>query len=168
MTRHFIKEIRVRFLLLLTLLIPTCASAAITPLQNPMKAELPKRMALEDAEKTIRLALLDLGWLIRKSEPGVITADIDVRRRHQVMVTITYDESNLVVNYADSQNMDYEPCSSSRRATPGAMCIHEHYHSWIENIFIGLPNAMQKLELFGILPSTAKATSTSPQSPPAE
>lgn len=157
-----------RFLFLLAVLIPALASAAIVPIQNPIKAELPKRMALQDAEKTIKLALLDLGWLIRKSEPGIIAADIDVRGRHHIAVNIKYDESGLAVSYVDSQNMDYELCPSSKRAGAAAMCIHENYHGWIGNLFTALPNAMQKLELFGIVPSAVKARSASPPSPPAD
>lgn len=156
-----------KFFLLLAVLAPAIAGAGV-PIQNPMTAQLPRRMDLPDAEKTIKLALLELGWLIRKTEPGAISADIDVRGRHHVGIHIKYDQQNIVVTYTESENMDYEPCYSARKGNQAAMCIHENYHSWIGNTFIALPNALQKLELYGLIPTAVGVTPISPPSPPTD
>ena len=62
----------------------------------------------------ITAAAEDQGWRVIGEAPGVVTA-ILVRRSHEAVITIGYDELNFWIDYKDSKNLNYNPKDSKRR-----------------------------------------------------
>ena len=146
-----------KHLALLLLVVPMLAFAA-DDLISPYPGELPRRMSATEAEKTLQLAFLDLGWVITKVSPGVVEAEIELRGRHRARVEARYTDTSIAMHYVDSSGLDYEQCKRNPKKT----CINDNYHAWLSNVIKALPNALQKLQLFGIL---AQPDATPAQAP---
>jgi hypothetical protein len=61
-------------------------------------------------------------WVAERDDPGVVLARF-VHGNHHVRVWVRYDASNVVIQYADSQNMAF-------RLRNGVPYIHKAYNKW--------------------------------------
>ena len=87
----------------------------------------------------ITAAAEDQGWRVIEEAPGVVTA-ILLRRTHEAVVTIGYDELNFWIDYKDSKNLNYNPKDLIRRrkgdrhsVTKGPR-IHPNYNRWVAEL----------------------------------
>ena len=94
---------------------------------------------LTGSSLAITAAAEDQGWRVIGEAPGVVTA-ILVRRTHEAVVTIGYDELNFWIDYKDSKNLNYNPKdlmkTKERRAntvTKGPR-IHPNYNRWVAEL----------------------------------
>jgi hypothetical protein len=67
-----------------------------------------------------------LGWLMKESGPGKLTATLLVRK-HTAEVEITYSPASYDITYKTSTNLD-----------AGDGQIHKNYNGWIQNLNKGI------------------------------
>ena len=131
----------VLFVLLLASAIATAAQR-ITTIENipPRPHFAPAEASPEQLVAAIRVAAEEQGWRIIGNAPGVVTAVL-VRRSHEAVVTIGYDESSFWIDYKDSKNLNYNPkdrmgVGKNRRGvviTKGPR-IHPNYNLWVAEL----------------------------------
>ncbi|MFY9317170.1 MAG: hypothetical protein WAO95_16630 [Burkholderiales bacterium] len=97
-----------------------------TPVYNVASAPIPPNPAatLENIEKAIIRAGLQLGWKIAPQGPGKAEGVL-VLRKHTAVVDITYDTKGFSITYKSSINLDYKPETKT---------IHSNYNGWIKNL----------------------------------
>jgi len=105
-----------------------CRSTAVYNISNA-PTNVSKKVSSEKVYKAIKTAGLGLGWIVKKSKPGVATAQLNVRR-HMAIVTIKYNSQNYSIDYKNSLNLKYDGTKNT---------IHKNYNGWIQN----LDNAIQ-------------------------
>ena len=125
--------------LLFLLLEPTIATAAqlSKTIENiPPRPHLaPVGTSPDQLVTAITAAAEYQGWRVIGEAPGVVTA-ILMRRTHEAVVTIGYDELNFWIDYKDSKNLNYNPKDLVRRrkvATKGPR-IHPNYNRWVAEL----------------------------------
>jgi hypothetical protein len=96
------------------------------PVYNVASAPIPQSPAatLENIEKAIIRAGLQLGWKISPQEPGKAEGVL-VLRTHTAVVDITYDTKAFSITYKSSINLNYQPENKT---------IHSNYNGWIKNL----------------------------------
>jgi len=105
-----------------------CRSSSVYNISNA-PTNVSKNVGSEKVYKAIKTAGLGLGWMVKKSKPGVATAQLNVRK-HMALVTIKYDSTSYSIDYKNSLNLKYDATKNS---------IHSNYNGWIQN----LDNAIQ-------------------------
>ncbi len=130
--------------LFVPLLAPAIATAAqrSATIENilPRPHFAPTKASPEQLVAAIRVAAEEQGWRIIGKSPSVMTAVL-VRRSHEAVVTIGYDESSFWVDYKDSKNLNYNPkdrmgVGKNRRnvvITKGPR-IHPNYNLWVAEL----------------------------------
>jgi hypothetical protein len=89
------------------------------------------------------------GWRVIGEDPGVVTA-ILMRRTHEAVVTIGYDELNFWIDYKDSKNLNYNPKDlmgrrkGERRIVTKGPRIHPNYNRWVAELADQITLQMQK------------------------
>jgi hypothetical protein len=78
--------------------------------------------SLENLEKAIMRAGIQLGWQIVPKGPGKIEGILNLRS-HQAIVDITYDTKMFSIKYKSSVNLDYSNGD-----------IHRNYNGWVQNL----------------------------------
>ncbi len=79
------------------------------------------------------------GWRVIGEAPGVVTA-ILVRRTHEAVIMIGYDELNFWIDYKDSKNLNYnpkdlmEPGRDKRHIATKGPRIHPNYNRWVAEL----------------------------------
>ena len=97
------------FFLLLEPTIATAAQRSRTIENIPPRPHLaPVGTSPDRLVAAITAAAEYLGWRVIGEAPGVVTA-ILMRRTHEAVVTIGYDELNFWIDYKDSKNLNYNP-----------------------------------------------------------
>jgi hypothetical protein len=131
----------VLFVLLLAPAIATAAQRSKTIENIPPRPHFePAGASPEQLVAAIKVAAEEQGWRIIGKSPGVLTAVL-VRRSHEAVITIGYDESSFWVNYKDSKNLNYTPkdlmgVGKNRRGvviTKGPR-IHPNYNLWVAEL----------------------------------
>lgn len=115
--KHFIKIITV---LAIALTLTACAKTHQLYNANTI-IPTAQRTTLENTGKQIEKALQYKRWEIKSHKPGVIEADIHVRR-HSAAIKIEYSEKRFAINYVDSVNLKYNQARGK---------IHRNYNRWI-------------------------------------
>src|SRR5436190_17327841 len=94
------------------------------PIYNVVGAPIAPNPAatLDNIEKAIGRAGLQLGWKVAPQGPGKAEAVL-VLRKHTAVVDITYDTRAFSITYKSSINLDYKPDNT----------IHSNYNGWIKN-----------------------------------
>lgn len=124
LSSYFIKGLimkKLLFVLLTSLLLAACLS---TPVHNVENAQVPTGLTKAEVEKSVVIALLKKGWIIKQKSEGKVLANIVVRS-HTATIEVTFDEHNYSINYIDSNNLKY----NHKKGT-----IHKNYNNWIHNI----------------------------------
>ncbi len=126
----------VLFVLLLAPVIVTAAQKSET-IENmaPWPHLAPIGTSPDRIVASIAAAAEDQGWRVIGETPGVVTA-ILVRRTHEAVVTIGYDELNFWIEYTDSKNLNYDAKDRVRRkkvVTKGPR-IHPSYNRWVAEL----------------------------------
>jgi hypothetical protein len=97
-----------------------------TPIYNVQSSPIPPNPAanMENIEKAVIRAGLQLGWQIAPKGPGKAEGVL-VLRTHRAIVDITYDTTSFSITYKDSINLDYRETDKT---------IHSNYNGWIQNL----------------------------------
>ena len=121
---------------MLSKMLRTCAALVLvslltgfgagTPIYNVVSTPIPQNPAatLENIEKAIIRAGLQLGWKIAPQGPGKAEGVL-VLRTHTAVVDITYDTKAFSITYKSSINLDYKTETKT---------IHSNYNGWIKNL----------------------------------
>ena len=145
----------VLFVLLLAPVISTAAQKSKT-IENiaPRPHLAPAETSPEQLVAGITAATEDQRWQIIGEAPGVVTTRL-VRRAHEAVVTIGYDETNFWIDYKDSKNLSYNPKDLMKPPTPLHMGkggrqirtkgprIHPNYNQWVAALANQIEIAMQ-------------------------
>ncbi len=130
----------VLFVLLLAPVIATAAQRSKTIENVPPWPHLaPVGTSPDRLVTAITAAAEYLGWRIIGEAPGVVTA-ILMRRTHEAVVTIGYDELNFWINYKDSKNLNYNlkdltgRVGSRRSIVTKGPRIHPNYNRWVAEL----------------------------------
>lgn len=108
--------------LLLALAVLTLVACTTKPIENPREVFPTDRpLAATDVREAILKALQQRGWETRTEAPGLITASIDVRDRHQAWIDIPYSTQGYQIRYRDSAGLDYD-----------GEHIHRNYNKWVQ------------------------------------
>lgn len=111
-----------------------CRTAAVYNVSNsPVETE--KKVSDEQVYAAIKKAGVGLGWVVKKVQPGVAEAKLNLRK-HMALVEIPYSKNGYSINYKNSINLNYDKEKGS---------IHSNYNGWVQN----LDNAIQ-VELSGL------------------
>ena len=123
--------------LMLMWISPAAATVTIRNI-SPTAHLAPAGTSLADLAAAIKLAADELDWRVVTEAPGVITAALLVRQRHEAVVTIGYDELNYWIDYQDSDNLDYSPDDLNKRGKLGKFVkgprIHRNYNVWVDRL----------------------------------
>lgn len=77
-------------------------------------------------QASIIKAATNLGWIIEKNEPGIITLKLEKPRAWWVIVKVCYTADEYWYEYVDSYNLDANPAKNK---------IHRNYtNRWIPNL----------------------------------
>lgn len=129
------------YLLGLALLLTAPSSwGVVVELTDPPAIAIPAGYTDLATAKAIKFALQQRKWHLLAEEAGEITAELVVRGRHQIKVSIQYDERYIRIRYLDSRNMYYqmgipdteevdEWSDTTYKKVP---LIHHRYNSWVK------------------------------------
>ncbi len=130
----------VLFFLLLEPTIATAAQLSKTIENIPPRPHLaPVGTSPDRLVATITAAAEYQGWRVIGEAPGVVTA-ILMRRTHEAVVTIGYDELNFWIDYKDSKNLNYNPkdrtgqVRNNRHTVTKGPRIHPNYNRWVAEL----------------------------------
>ncbi len=130
----------VLFFLLLEPTIATAAQLSKTIENIPPRPHLaPVGTSPDWLVATITAAAEYQGWRVIGEAPGVVTA-ILMRRTHEAVVTIGYDELNFWIDYKDSKNLNYNPkdrmrqVRDKRHIVSKGPRIHPNYNRWVAEL----------------------------------
>lgn len=100
-----------------------CRSATV---YNVMDAPTGVKSSTQEDKvfEAIKKAGISLGWIVKKVEPGVATAQLNLRS-HMALVEIKYDKKDYSITYKNSMNLNYDPAKGT---------IHSNYNGWIQNL----------------------------------
>ena len=70
----------------------------------------------------IRRAGAGLGWAMEDVAPGLIRGTLELRT-HKAAIEVPYDRQHFSINYASSQNLDFDGRS-----------IHSNYNGWVRRL----------------------------------
>jgi hypothetical protein len=122
------KLIGLSAILVALVFISGCRSTTVYNVANA-PIDVAKTTSDDKIFKAIKNAGVQLGWIVKKTKPGMATAQLNVRR-HMALVEITYDKKSYSINYKNSLNLKYDATKQS---------IHNNYNGWVQN----LDNAIQ-------------------------
>lgn len=94
--------------------------------EAPVTSASGKPLTEEQVKSAIIRAGAALGWQMRESGPGLLTATLNLRK-HQAEIAIPYSTKKYDITYKSSINLD---------ATEGQ--IHKNYNGWIQNLHRGI------------------------------
>ncbi len=122
------KLISLSAILVILVFISGCRSSAIYNISDA-SVDVSKKTSDDKIFKAIKSAGMQLGWIVKKTKPGMATAQLNVRK-HMALVEITYNKTSYSINYKNSMNLKYDSTKNT---------IHKNYNGWIQN----LNNAIQ-------------------------
>src|SRR5215471_3619691 len=103
------------------------------PLVDPPPIAVPAKLELAQVERAVKQALIKREWMVISDEPGKIVASYD-RREFTSRIGITYDRSQIQINYITSTGLKYEVTKN------GEKLIHKNYMAWIQNLVTDISN----------------------------
>ena len=97
----------------------------VQPVHNvtgaPVRANV-DRVTVDQVGKAIQRAGMTLGWQMEPKSAGLIEGKL-MLRTHMAKVNISYDAKSYSIQYADSQDLQYDGSN-----------IHKNYNGWIMNL----------------------------------
>ncbi|MCH8885874.1 MAG: hypothetical protein IIC13_04725 [SAR324 cluster bacterium] len=96
------------------------------PIYNVDSSPIPFDLTKEIVGKSIINAGILLGWKMKRTDPGIISAKIFLRK-HVAEVEIKYDRKQYSITYKNSEKLNYKNGK-----------IHKNYNSWIQNLDRGV------------------------------
>jgi hypothetical protein len=117
------KLISLSAILMVVLFISGCTSMAVYNISDA-PVNVAKKTSDDKIFKAIKSAGVQLGWVVKKTKPGMATAQLNVRR-HTALVTINYSNTSYSINYKNSINLKYDASKNT---------IHKNYNVWIQNL----------------------------------
>jgi hypothetical protein len=92
----------------------------------PVTSASGKALTNDQVKSAIIRAGAALGWQVKESGPGKLTADLAVRK-HTAEVEVAYSPKSYDITYKASTNLD-----------AGDGLIHKNYNGWIQNFNKGI------------------------------
>jgi hypothetical protein len=120
--------IRIAVGLIATVTLVSTAHARSRPLVDPPVTTAPCELSQERMLQGINAGLIGRGWIVTDREPGLLTAQVIVRGKHTLVVTIKYDTTSYDIDYKSSVNLNY------RVTDDGTKMLHPNGNSWMENV----------------------------------
>jgi hypothetical protein len=120
--------IRIAVGLIATVALVSTAYARSKPLVDPPVTTAPCELSQERMLQGIKAGLVCPGWVITDQQPGLLTAQVIVRGKHTLVVTIKYDTTSYDIDYKSSVNLNY------RVTDDGTKMLHPNGSAWMENI----------------------------------
>lgn len=119
------------------LTLSACTGAGIENLSGrPATSYDGSSLTLEQVEQAILTGMAVRGWRPRTRQPGLITAELNLRQ-HQAVIEIPYDHTQYAIRYVSSDNMD-ESKSGER--------IHRNYNRWVRNLDADIQKKLTLME----------------------
>lgn len=110
-------------LLVLGLLAITACSTS-KPVLNPAIGLPPEReFSQVELQQAIVTVLEARRWQVRRVDPGVIYASINVRQHHHASIAVEYSPFDIQIRYRSSQGLDYKNGK-----------IHRNYNRWVNSL----------------------------------
>jgi len=136
---------------LVLLLIAPASWGVVVELTDPPAIVIPAGYTDTATTKAIKFALQQRKWQLLAEEVGEITAELAVHGRHQIRVSIKYDERYIRIRYLDSRNMYYQmgiPDSEevdewSDTTYKKVPLIHHRYNSWVKLLAKNIQKALR-------------------------
>lgn len=82
-------------------------------------------VGMEKVKAAIAKAASGRDWVVIGEEVGLTRLLLDARRKHEVVVDVSYTADSFSIKYVSSKNVNYDP------ATKG---IHKKYVQWVRNL----------------------------------
>ena len=107
-----------------------CRSSGNVPgtVSYDMSATAQKKLTKKQMHDAIYRACVARGWTPRDAGPDAIEAELTVRGKHHVVVSIAYTAAHYDIRYKDSRNMNYRPNAD------GVSTIHPNYNKWVSTL----------------------------------
>lgn len=135
------KKVRA-FLFLATALVSTSVLAReAVPIGNHINVAIitsGKPASADKIKQAIMAAAAAQKWNISETQPGTLTATLQVRGKHTVVVDIPYTADHFSVKYKDSVNMKYE-------VKDNVPVIHPFYNKWVQQLVYAIHAETKKL-----------------------
>ncbi len=112
----------VRALLLCLLFV--LAGCSTSPLKTLKPLPVPADVSSAQVASTIKQALSDRHYQVLEETPGHVKGRY-TKESSSLTIDVAYNASGIVINYVDSQGLDYEQSDGSAR-------INKHYYRWIK------------------------------------
>lgn len=133
-----------RHLTVFALMFVFCLSVATgcksrTTVSDPLPVAI-QGLDKSKVEKAIGDALPKRGWEFVEKKGMVITARNIIRGRHTVVVDIDYSGDEVLIKYADSENLEYEE-------EGGVQYIHKNYNTWVSYLRQDIASAISPLRI---------------------
>jgi len=93
----------------------------------PVTTASGKPLSAEQVKSAIVRAGAALGWQMKETGPGLVTATI-LLRKHEANIEIPYTTGKYSITYKSSINLDES----------GDGQIHKNYNGWIQNLSRGI------------------------------
>jgi hypothetical protein len=107
-----------------------CAS---NPTADTISGEAPSGLSAADVQAAVLEGCSARGWACKVIDDKTIEGSIWVRGKHFVKVNIVSSQYSFQINYADSENLEYDPETNT---------IHGGYQSWVTNLMGDIANAL--------------------------
>jgi len=95
-----------------------------------------KKLTAEQVKQAIMQAAGETRWSIASQPDGKLSATLNVRGKHTMVVEITYSSEKYSLHYKDSTNLHYAMCE-------GQGVIHPNYNKWVMNLKNGIQAKLQ-------------------------
>lgn len=117
----------VKMMFAAVLLMASGLAMAGNPIEDLNNVAVPSKidgtvLTFEEVRAAIVRGCKDRGWKPELASDGVIKASILVRNRHYAEVKIPFDSKSYSIQYANSDNLDYDAEDHT---------IHRNYNKWV-------------------------------------
>lgn len=126
-----------------SLAVVPAAHARSKPLVDPPETMAPCTASEALMLQGITQGLIGRDWTVIDRQPGLVTAQVVVRNKHTLIVTVKYSSSSFDIDYKDSVNLSY------RVDDEGAQQIHPNASIWMEDIRRGITKQLEFLCTLG-------------------
>ena len=116
----------IKFIIIVLISVSSMSCARIMPIYNVGSSPISFDITEEKVGKSIINAGVLLGWQMKKTNPGIISAKLFLRE-HVAEVEIKYDKKQYSITYKNSEKLNYKDGK-----------IHKNYNSWIQNLDRGV------------------------------
>lgn len=107
--------------------ITTTAYGRSAELVDPAPVQIGCALKSDQIVKGITSGLVGRGWYLTKKQPGHLTAQILVRGKYTLVVSIKYTDKMYDIDFVSSNNLNYHE-------SDGKKYIHPNANSWMQNI----------------------------------